>query len=285
MKWSWGPVDTEKVKRAKKVKLHSIDADKNEGQAIGSSGELYDVTLQTCTCKIFAIDMQKGKPAPCKHIVKLAMELGILDNEGQTADEKELRDFDALEQRLMKCAWYFWQRGERIISDDEYDDLMGQYVVKARALGLSLDGLSNVRIENWEKIEETSNRLYRYLLAYYADCPIISDDEYDELKDQYKALTGHDWTNPDRLYGIDENAPVSAAVKRDGKTNGAIYQFGSIDSLKRELDRLHIDYIDKRENGGHLWVVASEEDDPYLVRVRVNEHSLTKAKASKVYVN
>ena len=51
----------------------SIDAQRQTAKISGSSGELYEVTLNHCTC--FDFNAQRG---PCKHIYKLAAELGLL---------------------------------------------------------------------------------------------------------------------------------------------------------------------------------------------------------------
>lgn len=51
----------------------SIDVQGPTARILGSSGEIYEVTLDHCTC--FDFDAQRG---PCKHIYKLAAELGLL---------------------------------------------------------------------------------------------------------------------------------------------------------------------------------------------------------------
>lgn len=52
----------------------TIFPDEERAQIIGSDG-VYDVTLNSCTCKDFGM-----RHLPCKHIYKLASELGYLDN-------------------------------------------------------------------------------------------------------------------------------------------------------------------------------------------------------------
>ena len=44
----------------------------------GSNGEVYDVTLDSCTCDDF-----KHRHIPCKHMLKLALEVGLLSPNGR----------------------------------------------------------------------------------------------------------------------------------------------------------------------------------------------------------
>ena len=61
------------AKQIKNKNIVSIDAQRQTAKISGSSGELYEVTLNHCTC--FDFNAQRG---PCKHIYKLAAELGLL---------------------------------------------------------------------------------------------------------------------------------------------------------------------------------------------------------------
>lgn len=69
--------DLEQIKRlrnAKTVQPLSINHDTCEGIFKGSSKECYSTTLNSCTCRDFIVRNQ-----PCKHIYKLALELGVID--------------------------------------------------------------------------------------------------------------------------------------------------------------------------------------------------------------
>jgi len=54
----------------------------------GSTGGLYFTTLDECQCADFAIN---GRMQPCKHMIRLAMELGMIDNSGMESDETAAR--------------------------------------------------------------------------------------------------------------------------------------------------------------------------------------------------
>ncbi|WP_293726911.1 SWIM zinc finger family protein [uncultured Phascolarctobacterium sp.] len=70
---------TDQIKRintSKQIKSKNVvdlDAQCQTARISGSSGELYEVTLDHCTC--FDFDAKRG---PCKHIYKLADEMGLL---------------------------------------------------------------------------------------------------------------------------------------------------------------------------------------------------------------
>lgn len=50
---------------------------------IGSSGDIYTTTLDECTCPDFSI---QGQVQPCKHMIRMAMELGYYPNDGMMTD-------------------------------------------------------------------------------------------------------------------------------------------------------------------------------------------------------
>lgn len=49
----------------------------------GSEGSVYTTTLDECTCPDFAI---QGGVKPCKHMIRMAMELGLYPNDGMVSD-------------------------------------------------------------------------------------------------------------------------------------------------------------------------------------------------------
>lgn len=87
--------DFEQVKRigtAKKIKgqdILSLDPEMKEMTIQGSAGEPYQVSLNECTCTDFAL-----RKAPCKHIYRLAMELGLLDSSSLPVYDKKHSDFN-----------------------------------------------------------------------------------------------------------------------------------------------------------------------------------------------
>lgn len=129
MNWNWPTVDAGRADRARKVKIISMDLTTDDPLLIvkGSGGE-YRVTLNDCTCSDFSINANKGKPMACKHMVRLAMELGILNANGLTADEQRQVDISNLEARLALYAWHYYVLNAPDVSDREYDALKTQYL-------------------------------------------------------------------------------------------------------------------------------------------------------------
>lgn len=66
-----------RLQRAKKADCTPVSVDKDKGEAVfcGSHG-YYKTNLHECMCRDFTV-----RHAPCKHIYRLAIELGILDEE------------------------------------------------------------------------------------------------------------------------------------------------------------------------------------------------------------
>lgn len=129
MEWSWGSSDAPRAARAAKVKVLSAKDGENPSlECEGSGGAHYYTTLESCSCADFSINMAKGKPVACKHMVCLAMRLGFLNSEGRTPHDQFLHDFQELEDRLAKYAWHYYVLDDALISDQEYDELKSAYM-------------------------------------------------------------------------------------------------------------------------------------------------------------
>lgn len=77
--WPEHPADTDEEKRLasaqqSKTSPLSVDKEHETGVFYGSGKEPYQTSLASCTCNDFV-----KRKKPCKHIFRLAMELGIID--------------------------------------------------------------------------------------------------------------------------------------------------------------------------------------------------------------
>jgi predicted nucleic acid-binding Zn finger protein len=128
--WKWGSVDEGRAARALKVKLSSVDlsADPPSAVCVGSAAAPYVCTLDSCTCKDFTVQAAKGSPAPCKHIIRLAMDLNLLDRQGRTAAQRADEEFASLESRLAMHAWRYYVLHSPDIPDSEYDSMKSRYL-------------------------------------------------------------------------------------------------------------------------------------------------------------
>ena len=130
MNWEWGSVEKGRAERALKVKIDSLDLNNADpsGVFIGSGGGQYTCTLEDCTCPDFVNNERKKQRQPCKHIIRLAMEAGILNDEGRTQDEQSACDFHSLEQKLANYAWHYYILDDPLIPDHEYDAMKRHYL-------------------------------------------------------------------------------------------------------------------------------------------------------------
>lgn len=81
----WGvlpetPDIQKRLKSASGVKLTPLELDReNMSGVFSGSGGIYHTRLNYCQCTDYGIQQKKGKNIPCKHILRLAMELGLID--------------------------------------------------------------------------------------------------------------------------------------------------------------------------------------------------------------
>lgn len=75
---------------AKKKELTPLDLspDDKSGRFVGSEGNIYQTTLDSCTCPDFAI---QGYTQPCKHMIRLAMEYGEVSGNDRASDPEAIR--------------------------------------------------------------------------------------------------------------------------------------------------------------------------------------------------
>lgn len=81
----WQNIDERRSKSALAADLTPLDLNLEEGEAsfAGSAG-VYSAGLDQCSCMDFHIN--QNREAPCKHMIRLAMELGLLPSHGKKSD-------------------------------------------------------------------------------------------------------------------------------------------------------------------------------------------------------
>lgn len=127
--WNWPMVDPGRANRAHELKIVSMDVTSDSPHLVckGSGGE-YEATLTGCTCPDYSINANKRKPMACKHMVRLAMECGILNDNGLTVEEQRQADIIILEQQLAIFAWHYYVLKKPDISDADYDAMKSRYL-------------------------------------------------------------------------------------------------------------------------------------------------------------
>jgi len=75
-----------RLSSAKKKELTPLRFYPDDQNALfgGSTGSMYFTTLDECQCADFAIN---GRIQPCKHMIRLAMECGVIDRSGMETDK------------------------------------------------------------------------------------------------------------------------------------------------------------------------------------------------------
>lgn len=128
-KWVWQSVDENRVKNAIKIAKASVHLNRTEEEAtIESSpdrktGEIvaHVVTLTSCSCQDFNINNRGEKP--CKHIIRLGMELGILNQNGLTPEQQREKDVIELRDRIARASGYYHVFHSPICTDEVYDQM------------------------------------------------------------------------------------------------------------------------------------------------------------------
>jgi len=125
MKWNWPETDLRRAERARSIKVLSIDRVNCSLESIGSSGEVYKTSLNTCTCRDFTC-----RRTVCKHIIRLAMELGILNEFGRTEEQQRAAEIADSQNKLALWYGYYHLFHTSVATDAEYDSLKQKLVDK-----------------------------------------------------------------------------------------------------------------------------------------------------------
>ncbi len=86
--FDFSSAEEKRIQRAlsKDMTPASLDNESKTAIFLGSSGDLYNTTLEECTCTDFKVNLQST--FPCKHILRLGMELGIYPAENIKTDKQ-----------------------------------------------------------------------------------------------------------------------------------------------------------------------------------------------------
>ena len=131
----WDEIDNKRIEKAKGKDLTPLVFDRENETAIfaSSDGGTYNTTLSSCDCVDFS--RHQGM-MPCKHICRLAMELGVIDDSGMQSDIASAKHkLDranlislARDGELIPTACFF-QVMEKILNKEQirYDAFVEQY--------------------------------------------------------------------------------------------------------------------------------------------------------------
>lgn len=79
-----------RLSSALKTELTPLQINRENGIALfaGSGGKVYETNLDSCSCPDFAI---QGFTQPCKHMIRLAMEMNMIPSDGMQTDIEDAR--------------------------------------------------------------------------------------------------------------------------------------------------------------------------------------------------
>lgn len=121
-KWPAESIDAGRLERAIKVKTAHLEISDNvcHGTFIGSKGYMYTATLASCDCPDYSLNHGR---IPCKHILRLAIEAGIIEKNGKTPEQQKKADINSMRLTLAVAYGMYYLFDDPYISDSEYDQL------------------------------------------------------------------------------------------------------------------------------------------------------------------
>ena len=112
-----------RVTAAKTAHLVSVDKDAQTAVFLSSDNlSHYETSLARCDCTYFI-----SKYDLCKHMVRLAMELGIVNSEGRTPRAQYEYDYSRLRDLIARAYGYARFFQEPVMSEDEFAQYVREY--------------------------------------------------------------------------------------------------------------------------------------------------------------
>ena len=118
-----------KIEKGVEIVIKTIDPIKGRAEMCDAnkSNIVHTTTLRTCSCEAYKYREKLGR-GPCKHMVRLAMELGLVNENGCTPEEQLAEDIRNVEARLALTAGFYHVIHQPLIADEEYDRLKTSYL-------------------------------------------------------------------------------------------------------------------------------------------------------------
>ncbi len=143
-----------------------------------SSGEVYDTTLYKCSCPDF-----RARGGPCKHMIRLAVEVGLLISYDTSATREEIltlsRDKDSLErayQTLLRDAKRIEAENAAAIRKSKEDQ--SAIIEAAQAKCRALEKRAEERAKALDRIYNERAQSFPWLAKLYADLYQTYDENW-----------------------------------------------------------------------------------------------------------
>ena len=112
-----------RVTAAKTAHLVSVDKDAQTAVFLSSDNlSHYETSLARCNCTYFI-----SKYDLCKHMVRLAMELGVVNSEGRTPRAQFEYDYERLRNQIALAYGYAKYFEEPIMSERAFESAVNEY--------------------------------------------------------------------------------------------------------------------------------------------------------------
>lgn len=112
-----------RVTAAKTAHLVSVDKDAQTAVFLSSDNlSHYETSLSRCDCTYFI-----SKYDLCKHMVRLAMELGVVNSEGRTPRAQYEYDYSRLRNQIALAYGYAKYFEEPIMSERAFESAVNEY--------------------------------------------------------------------------------------------------------------------------------------------------------------
>ncbi len=135
-------------KRALRLNVESIDFETRSGKING-----YDVSLANCTCVDFSMNQK-----PCKHMYRLAHELGIFQLSGTVINDPNVKSSGSIEQMFAKM--HERDNLRRVIRGLSFESqrILYEYIFNYRRFFPSEDSSSIAELEMYGLISSRPSR-------------------------------------------------------------------------------------------------------------------------------
>lgn len=150
--WNYSAPDEGRIKRAKEVKvISSVTTGDCYAVCKGSGGNEYRATLEGCECKDYFVSRK-----PCKHMIRLAMLAGVINENGETPEQENKRLLVETKIKVALCQGLMSQYGVSIVSTSVISEL-SNFTCSHSSLSEQAISILNTSLTDF--IKDVSNKL------------------------------------------------------------------------------------------------------------------------------
>lgn len=243
--WKWEKIEVQRFYRAKDVTplestIYGIGKWQKRKYVSNATGEIYNTSLTSCECRDF---LNRPYARPCKHIIRLGMDVGILNANGYLSSIKSYPTYIPNNTEIPA------DNTDKNASEPQYNH-WGDPIKPVK---------ENVSVKRKRGRPKKNPVPEDNTIAISEDVSVKVDNTRVEKR---KGSRGR----PKKIEKVGKNTERF---------------FTSMDGLIEVLRDSGVNYVDLRNKGGCLWVASTKCNDEYLKTVRVGTKKFSKASRSK----